>query len=140
MNYDDLLILRQNTIDSLKRIDRLLSAFESTPSLTDMLPEKRMEYIILTICNYASIEINDILAGNQSTRNTLWRKIATYILKKYGGMRGCDIARRLEYKSDAAVYAIMGKMDYWMEHPAVAPKDIYFATINILNQLGYEKE
>jgi chromosomal replication initiation ATPase DnaA len=138
MNYDDLLILRQNTADSLKRIDRLLEGERSLPLLDDMPDRKRMEYIIDAICDYADTPKDRIIEKNQTRGILLYRQIACYILLEHADI-SCRVVRdRLNYDNNSSVFINRTKIKLWMEEPRYAPKEIYLTVKNILTKLGYE--
>jgi chromosomal replication initiation ATPase DnaA len=141
MNYDDLLMLRQNTVDSLKRIDSLLSASDyKTPDLSTLTDTARMEYIIDFVCRYGSITKDQILGGRSSKGITPWKRIICYILVDFANVSVGDVMRRMDYKDHNSVFSHRNILKVWMTEPRFAPKDVHIATTNILNQLGYEKK
>lgn len=138
INTDELVLLKRDLKQGIDRIDDILLSLGKSAKVPDLSKEKQVEFVIDTVCAYGHIRKEDLVDIGHKAGLVEWRRIACYILSDYTLISSHAIKRALGYSSQVTALHHSKKLRTWMKEPRFAPKDTYMATLNLLNQLGYD--
>jgi len=89
MNYDDLIILKENIADSLRRIDKLSEEFDTKIIIRK---QDRIDYLLNGICSYYNIALSDLQKRHNDNFYAPIKRMAIKILYDIADIKFTEIA------------------------------------------------
>jgi hypothetical protein len=89
MGYEDILILKENITDSLRRIDRLSAEFDTKIIIRK---QDRIDYLLNGICSYYNITLKDLQRRHNDNFYAPIKRMAIKILYDIADIKFTEIA------------------------------------------------